>query len=232
MTAFRRTALTHAPHHTPARPAPTRRTSARHRGTALGLVAVGALLLAACGSDGDDAGMNGMNHASGTSSAAAPSGAAGSGGFNDADVTFAQTMIPHHRQALEMAELADGRASDAGIKDLAGAIEKAQDPEISIMTGWLKSWGRPTTADSMAGMDMAGDGMMSGKDMTELKAMKGREFDTMFARMMIDHHHGAIAMARTERSDGENTDTKKLAGDIVTGQSAEVKRLRSILDRL
>ncbi|WP_406374886.1 DUF305 domain-containing protein [Streptomyces sp. NBC_00647] len=218
MTAFRRTALTHAPHHSPGHPAPTRRTPARHRGTALAVVAVGALLLAACGSDGDDAG---MNHTGGTSSAKATSGAAGSGGFNDADVMFAQAMIPHHRQALEMAELADGRASDAEIKDLAGAIEKAQDPEITTMTGWLKSWGRPTTAGSMAGMDM-----------TELKAMKGREFDTMFARMMIDHHNGAITMAKTERSDGKNTGTKKLADDIVTGQSAEVRRLRSILDRL
>ncbi|MET9404430.1 DUF305 domain-containing protein [Streptomyces sp. NPDC002935] len=220
---------------------PTRRTPVRHRVVAVGVVAVGALLLSACGSDGDDEGMSGMNHGSGKKSATATPEAAGSGGFNDADVTFAQMMIPHHRQAVEMAELADGRAADAAIKDLAGKIEQAQDPEINTMTGWLKSWNKPTAEgsthgtdgmDGMDGMDMGGDGMMSDKDMTELKAMKGREFDTMFARMMIDHHNGAITMAKTERSGGKNTEAKKLAGDIVTGQSAEVKRLRSILDRI
>ncbi|MFE9876204.1 DUF305 domain-containing protein [Streptomyces sp. NPDC005784] len=222
----------------PTRPMPTRRTPARHRVVAVGLVAVGALLLAACGSAGDDEGMRGMHHGGDTSSATATAGAAGSGGFNDADVTFAQMMIPHHRQAVEMAELADGRAADAEIKDLAGRIEKAQDPEINTMTGWLKSWNKPTNGGSMAGtdgmggMDMGGDGMMSDKDMTRLKALKGRAFDTMFARMMIDHHNGAITMAKTERSGGKNTETKKLADDIVTGQSAEVSRLRSILDRL
>lgn len=37
------------------------------------------------------------------------------GAFNDADVSFAQMMIPHHEQALEMAGLADERASNARI---------------------------------------------------------------------------------------------------------------------
>ena len=57
-------------------------------------------------------------------------------------------MIPHHEQALEMAELADDRASDAEIKDLAGKIEEAQDPEIRTMKGWLESWNKPTAASS------------------------------------------------------------------------------------
>jgi uncharacterized protein (DUF305 family) len=141
-------------------------------------------------------------------------------------------MIPHHQQAVEMAKLADGRASDAEVKDLAGKIEKAQDPEITTMTGWLKSWGKPTTASSMPGMDMSGDGMMSDKDMKELKGMKGTAFDKMFAQMMIDHHNGAISMARTEQKSGKNADAKKLADDIVTSQSDQVKQLQSILDRL
>lgn len=62
--------------------------------------------------------------------------------------------------------------------------------------------------------------------------MKGTEFDKMFAQMMIKHHNGAISMAKDEQKNGKNTDAKKMAGDIVTGQSAEVKQLQSILDRL
>lgn len=205
-----------------------RRRPARHRITAVGLVAAGALLISACGSDHD--GANSMDHGGGASTATATARA---GDFNDADVTFAQAMIPHHEQAVAMAQLAGGRASDAEIKDIAAKIEKAQDPEIKTMTGWLNSWGRPTGMPSMAGMDHSGtDGMMSDKDMTGLKAMKGTEFDKMFAQMMIDHHNGAISMAGTERKSGRNTDAKKMADAIVTGQSAEVKQLKGILDRL
>ncbi|MFD8231652.1 DUF305 domain-containing protein [Streptomyces sp. NPDC059696] len=208
-----------------------RRKSTR-RIAAASIVATGALLLTACGGDGDD--MSGMDHGSGSSSATASAEAgAKTGDFNDADVTFAQMMIPHHEQALEMAKLADGRASDAEIKDLAGKIEQAQDPEIKTMKSWLTSWNKPTAMESMPGMDHGSmNGMMSDADMKELQAMKGKEFDKMFAEMMIDHHNGAIAMAKDEQKNGKNADTKKMAGDIVKGQSAEVEQLQSILDRL
>ena len=225
------TAFTRAPRRTPV-----------HRMTAVGVAAAGALLLSACG-NGDDT--SGMDHGSSGSGKGSASAAAESGEFNKADVLFAQTMIPHHQQALEMAELADGRASDSELKDIVGKIEKAQEPEIKTMTGWLKSWKQPTAMESMPGMDHSGmegmegmegkgtmPGMMSGKQMKELKAMKGPEFDKMFAEMMIDHHNGAISMAEDEQKNGRNADAVKMAGDIATGQSAEVKQLQKILDRL
>lgn len=223
MTAFTRAAL--------------RRKPAR-RLAAVGLVAAGSLFLAACGGDGDD--MSGMDHGSNNSSASATATGQAAGSaeqgkdFNDADVTFAQMMIPHHEQALAMAKLADGRASDAEVKDIAQKIENAQDPEIKTMKGWLESWGKPTEMESMPGMDHggSGDGMMSEADMDELKGMKGTEFDKAFAEMMIEHHNGAISMAKDEQKNGKFADAKKMADDIVKGQSAEVEQLQSILDRL
>ncbi|MGW0095699.1 DUF305 domain-containing protein [Streptomyces sp. NPDC003328] len=205
-----------------------RRKSTR-RIAAAGVVAAGALLLSACSSDSND--MGSMNHGSSHSSSPAATATATAAAYNDADVHFAQMMIPHHEQAVEMAKLADGRAADSEIKNIASKIEKAQDPEIKTMTSWLQSWGKPTAMGDMPGMDM-GDGMMSEKDMKELEAMKGTEFDKMFAQMMIDHHNGAISMAKTEQKDGKNADAVKMAGDIVTGQSAEVTQLQSILNRL
>ncbi|MET7607892.1 DUF305 domain-containing protein [Streptomyces avermitilis] len=224
------------------------RSSAPRRAlVAAGTAAVLALTLAACGSgDSKDSSMPGMHHGSG--STAGPSSSASSspsstpsstGRFNNADVTFAQQMIPHHQQAVEMAQLADGRASDQDVKDLAAAIEKAQDPEISTMRGWLKSWGKPSssTASGMPGMhhgagvtDMAG--MMSDEHMTALKAAQGAAFDKMFAQMMIDHHEGAITMAEDERKSGRSADAKRLAGTVITNQTAEIAKMNRILDRL
>ncbi|MFD3931016.1 DUF305 domain-containing protein [Streptomyces sp. NPDC058614] len=219
-------------------------SAARRRNlAAAGTVAVLALALSACGSsDGStshDSSMPGMNHGSGSASASATPDSA----FNDADVMFAQQMIPHHQQAVEMAELADGRADDQEIKDLAAAIEKAQGPEINTMEGWLKSWGKPLPSASASVGDMAGmdhgssdssamPGAMSDQDMTDLKAAKGKDFDKEFAQLMIGHHQGAITMAEDEQKNGTNADAKKLAAAIVTAQTAEIEKMNEILDRL
>jgi uncharacterized protein (DUF305 family) len=158
------------------------------------------------------------------------SGSASSGatGHNAADVMFAQMMIPHHRQAIAMTDLVGSRASSEQVRRIARQIAGAQNPEIRTMSGWLRSWGEKVPAAGAAGgMDMA-DGMMSDADMAELKAARGERFDALFARMMIAHHEGAIAMARDEQSDGTDPDAKRLAGQIVRSQTAEVETLRGI----
>jgi uncharacterized protein (DUF305 family) len=192
-----------------------------------GVAGVAALMLVAgCGDGGD---MSGMDHGSGaTGATAAPASGAT---FNDADVSFAQNMIPHHRQAVQMAELAASRASDPEIKQLAAQMKAAQDPEIKTLTGWLTAWGRPT--EPPRGHDaMAMPGMMSDADMTKLAAASGKDFDRMFAEMMIAHHKGAIQMARDEQARGTNPDAKALAATIERTQADEVSRLERILDRL
>ncbi|MER8041371.1 DUF305 domain-containing protein [Streptomyces sp. NPDC094032] len=193
-----------------------------------GAVAAAGLLLAACSGSGSGDSMGGMDHGgkATTSASAAPSSA---GAFNDADVMFAQMMIPHHEQALEMAKLADGRAEDAEIKKLVGEIEKAQDPEIQKMKGWLKTWGKP---ESMGGGGHGMAGMMSDTDMKALSATKGKAFDRKFAELMIAHHEGAVEMAKTEQTNGSDAAAKQVADDVVRTQAAEIAQLKKILERL
>ncbi|MCX2184549.1 DUF305 domain-containing protein [Streptomyces sp. SKN60] len=208
--------------------------TAARRLAVTGAVAAAGLLLAACGGSGDGDSMSGMDHGGKTSASASASAGAGSsaGSFNDADVMFAQMMIPHHEQALAMAELADGRAEDAEIKKIVGAIEKAQDPEIRKMKSWLKAWGRPEAMEGggHAGHSMAG--MMSGAEMKELAAAKGRDFDRRFAELMIAHHEGAVSMAKSEQQGGADPEARKVADDVVRTQAAEIAQLKQILARL
>jgi uncharacterized protein (DUF305 family) len=156
--------------------------------------------------------------------------------FNQADVTFAQEMIPHHQQAIEMAQLAQDRAADPEVKDLAARIEVAQDPEIQTMTGWLESWGKDVPSDGMDHGDggMSGEdkpGMMTEEEMADLEAAGGAEFDQMFLTMMIEHHEGAIEMARTEQADGQNADAVALAEKIGADQAAEIATMEDLLQR-
>ncbi|MFG2292282.1 DUF305 domain-containing protein [Streptomyces sp. NPDC048603] len=208
------------------------------RRTAAVLAAGGAaLVLAACGSeDTGSAGHGG--HAAKSPSASAPASPVGQGGHNAADVAFAQGMIPHHRQAVEMAALAPTRAESAEVKKLAEEIRKAQDPEIKTLTGWLTAWGEQVPAEGAAdhsghgGSGSAGaGGMMTAEEMTKLKDAKGKAFDTAFMELMIKHHEGAVAMAGTEKTDGSFPDAKKMADAIITSQSAEIARMNTLLGK-
>ncbi|MER6583268.1 DUF305 domain-containing protein [Nonomuraea sp. NPDC001023] len=196
--------------------------------------AAGALvLLTACGTnDTASTAAPGATTASATQSATetATAGASPSQqSFNDADVMFAQMMIPHHQQAVEMAGLAPQRAKDPEIKKLAADIKAAQDPEIQTMKGWLAEWGKPVPSGGM-GHDMPG--IMSAEDMKKLDGAKGAAFDRLFAEQMIAHHEGAIEMARTEQASGVNPQAKGLAKAIESTQQAEVAQLRKLLERL
>ncbi|MGI5204880.1 DUF305 domain-containing protein [Spirillospora sp. CA-108201] len=192
-----------------------------------------AIALAACGDD-DNGGSpaHSMPAHSMPAHSAAPGGAQ-AGSHNGQDVMFAQMMIPHHRQAVEMAGLAATRASSADVKALAAAIRKAQEPEIQQLGAWLKSWGAPVPSPGttgMGGMHHGGtDGMMSEKDMEELEAAKGEAFDKAFLRMMIEHHEGAVAMAKAEQSTGRFPPAKRMAATIISSQTAEITKMKTLL---
>jgi uncharacterized protein (DUF305 family) len=154
-----------------------------------------------------------------------------SGPHNEIDSMFATDMIPHHRQAVEMAKLASTAASDPRIKALAERIERTQDAEIAFMAGWLKAWGDAVPApDEMHSAH--GPGMMTHAEMEDLKTVKGSTFDKMFADMMVRHHQGALQMAGVTKEQGQNPAVRALATNVVITQTAEVAELTEILDSL
>lgn len=190
------------------------------------LAAIGALGLAACGGNVQSSSSSPAQTVAG----AAPAPAAVD--FNTADVEFAQSMIQHHQQAVEMADIALDSSVGAGaqVLDLATRIKGAQDPEIAMMSGWLTSWGQPMQMDTSMSQDMhLTDGMMTDAEMADLHNLKGAEFDTMWMQMMIRHHTGAITMAQTVKTSGMNTDVVALAGQVITAQQSEIDEMKTIL---
>ncbi|MBT2510819.1 DUF305 domain-containing protein [Streptomyces sp. ISL-98] len=199
------------------------------RAAAAAAAATAALVLAACGGNNDSsAGHSGHNASSPTASPTAEQGE-----HNAADVTFAKGMIPHHRQAVEMAALAESRARSAEVKKLAGEIKKAQAPEIKTLSGWLTSWGEevPKEDESAEHAGHSMSGMMTNDEMDKLETSSGKAFDTAFMEMMIKHHEGAIEMAETEQSDGAYKPAKDMAGNIIDSQSAEITRMNKLLGK-
>jgi uncharacterized protein (DUF305 family) len=156
-----------------------------------------------------------------------------------ADIAFTQLMIPHHQQAIQMADLAASNAVSPEVKALAAQIKAAQGPEITMMGQWLAGWGGPSTMPSATandsttgGMGMGGmtvAGMMSAADMTNLGHATGAAFDTMWLQMMITHHQGAIAMAQQLATTTTNPQVKALAEAITASQTAEITTMQQML---
>jgi uncharacterized protein (DUF305 family) len=196
------------------------------------LLIVGVAVLGACSNTQEPA-----HDMSTMSSPAAEQSPDASTQFNDADVEFAQMMIPHHQQAVEMSDLiTDKSGIDPRVLDLAAQIKEAQAPEIEQLTQWLEQWGAPVpesgSMDWMGSMDHGSmNGMMSADDMEALEDASGAEAGRLFLSQMISHHQGAIAMAQTEVDEGQNPDAIAMAESIVDTQQAEISTMTELLAR-
>lgn len=211
---------------------------------------VAAALVAGCSNQSTD-GAAKTSATSATSASASPqtSGAQDTAAHNDADVMFAQHMIPHHQQAVEMSDvLLAKQGIDPRVTELATQIKGAQAPEIEQMQGWLKQWGNPPMPSmsqmpqqghgdmghgSMGQGDMpAMQGMVSEADMTALRNAQGVEAAKLYLTHMIAHHEGAITMAQDEIKDGQYAAAVEMAHAIVKTQQQEIDTMRQILGSL
>lgn len=201
---------------------------------ALSVAAV--LTLASCGSSGEEE-MQGMDHdGSGarsmeeTTSAGVGGGSTGMGAEASrravapngeySDAAFVDAMIPHHEGALEMAEVAPGKAEHEEIRTLAREIVAAQQAEIEELGRIRDGLGGST-------MDMSG-GEMGGMSMSEdpRALAEARPFDRAFIDAMTPHHESAIEMANVALEESEDPEIQEIAENIVAGQERELSQMR------
>lgn len=208
--------------------------------TAAALAAL--LTVTACSGSGTQAGSS----TSPARSAGLSSSPAGTQAHNDEDLKFAQQMIPHHQQAIQMSDIILGKQGiDPRVTELANQINAAQRPEIQTMQAWLGQWGQPTTPTMPGGNATPGmpshsgmppmpamSGMMSEQDMQALQKAEGLDASKLFLSQMIEHHQGAITMADNEIKSGQYPPATALARSIVTNQQQEIDTIQSILGSL
>jgi uncharacterized protein (DUF305 family) len=197
---------------------------------ALAGVLAASLGLAGCaaGSGTSGGGMHSNHDSSSPMSSMVPDANAD---HNQADIMFAQMMIPHHAQAVEMSGIVLAKPGlPADVTALATRIKDAQAPEIETMTGWLKGWNVPTMMSDQSGQGMSG--MVDAEGLDKLKAAQGNEAARLFMEQMTGHHEGAIEMAGQEIGQGKYPDAIQLARDIVTAQEAEIAEMKKLLAAL
>jgi len=212
----------------------------------LATLAASALFVTACSGSATNGGAPSVTTSVSSSATASDNTTA----HNDADVAFAQGMIPHHEQAIEMSDMLIGKQGvDPAVVSLANRIKSAQTPEIEKMQGWLQQWGVSSTPampghnmpghdmsggggmGDMPGMGAGGHGMMSDADMAALQNAQGAQAGRLFLEQMIEHHEGAVVMAQQEIDTGTFAAAVDMARSIVTSQQAEIDEMRAMLDR-
>ncbi|MFL4473673.1 DUF305 domain-containing protein [Paeniglutamicibacter sp. MACA_103] len=182
----------------------------------------GSLLLAGCAPAATE--HTGTDHAAGKEA----SRQAPDEHHNSADTMFAQMMIPHHEQAVEMSEIMlDKDSLSPELAKLATEIKQAQAPEISLMESWLAAWGEPRTI----GHDMEMDGMLGTAELDALKSSRGSKAEELFLQQMIEHHLGATKMAEEALASGKDPKVLELSGDIISTQNAEISQMREMLKK-
>jgi uncharacterized protein (DUF305 family) len=153
---------------------------------------------------------------------------------NDADIRFVRDMIVHHQQAVWMAELAPERASSRDVKGLASRIADVQGPEIDMMNRWLSQHAVPTVNPTApehghGGGAVSMPGMVTEEQFRELEDARGDAFDTLFLRLMIAHHQGALTMAEEVRTSGVDVRVQEIADDVVAEQTDEIRTMQGWL---
>ena len=141
------------------------------------------------------------------------------------DLQFIDMMSKHHRGAIDMAKMAQGKVRNPGLKALVKSIPVDQQKEIDQMKSWRDQW--------YPGAAMADNGTMPGMssgmnmDMTRMQSMKaGPDFDGMFIDMMVPHHESAIAMSRDAIDKAQHPEIKALAQQIIDAQTKEIDQMK------
>lgn len=155
-------------------------------------------------------------------------GVSESANFTGADVMFLQMMIPHHQQAIDMADVAAQISKNLELLKLASDIKSEQSAEIIQMRAWLKE--AKASEDAGHSMHEMG-GMLSSEDFANLKAATGSNFDKLWLEGMIGHHDGAIHMTNMI-IDADNLELKKFGQGIVKSQAAQIEQMKEMLKRI
>jgi len=162
--------------------------------------------------------------------------------YTAADVQFVAGMIGHHAQAVQMAGWAPSHGASPAVRVLCERIVVAQNDEIAFAQRWLREHDQPVPpADPrghvMPGMDhpMLMPGMLTPDQMAQLDAARGRDFDRLFLRFMIQHHQGALTMVGqllAAPGAAENGPIFRFAADVNADQTTEIDRMTRMLDAL
>ncbi len=147
----------------------------------------------------------------------------GMGMTGDVDALFIEQMIPHHEEAIAMADLAIERAQRPEIRELATDIKRVQSAEIEQMRTWYRERYGEDVPLPRFGPGMMGGMMVRSFDPSGLG--RGGAFDRRFIEQMVPHHRMGIMMARMAGTTTRRVEIAALTESMIDTQSSEITEM-------
>ncbi|MFC5820189.1 DUF305 domain-containing protein [Nonomuraea harbinensis] len=148
--------------------------------------------------------------------------------YGEADIRFSQEMIPHHRQTIQLAGLAEGRADNLYVQDLGGRLIALEQADIDKMASWLREWKRKVPPDD-AKVAHSMPGMLSAEQIKVLEGMSGAEFDKSWLTVLSRHLASGTEMAEKVLDQGRHQPTLRLAKEMIKNQRATIAEIAGLL---
>ncbi|MDG4662990.1 DUF305 domain-containing protein [Mycobacterium sp. 236(2023)] len=189
------------------------------------------LLLAGCGGDGDAS----VDATTTPLIPDTPVITEAPAGYNAADVAFAETMVPHHQQAVDLSTTATQRSTNPELIALANQIVATQQPEINILNVFLVQWSENPDArtDPDAGddpLEPSIQGMVDDATVAKLESLSGAEFDKLWLESMVGQTQGGVDIADDEIANGVNVDAIAVAKAIAAELEPQVAQMKQMLE--
>jgi uncharacterized protein (DUF305 family) len=134
---------------------------------------------------------------------------------DQADIRFAQHMVPHLLQTTAIVDLAQDRISHPELARLADAIDRQGQAHLARLQGWLASRG-------LAPYDPQQDpNRRTETDLQRLARIRGASFDPAFLKVMTARHRAGSKLAATEARQGSVPELRQLAQQLLAQQQAQ-----------
>ena len=143
------------------------------------------------------------------------------------DIQFLDTMIAHHRQEIEMAELAATKSQNEEVKNKAQLLVDDQKSDISKMQGIRDD----IQEKAPEAINLGLDGMLN-SDVKGLNSQTAKNFDEKFLKAMIKHKEGGKQMAKDATRRAKNAKVKQVAGEISSREAGEIAELKDMLSKM
>lgn len=146
------------------------------------------------------------------------SAAAGS----SAEQTWALKMIPHHQGALDMSQALLKQSPNGPMHEMAQKTIAEQTKDIAELEKWVQS--HPASGGQQVNPFAETEQQMHQKMM----AASGPDAYRTWALKMIEHHQGAVDMARRVLQDAKDPEVRRMAQKTIDMQSKDIEKLRSM----
>lgn len=160
---------------------------------------------------------------------------------SESEMRFMRAMLAHHLEGMELLELAVNKAETRGLRTLAMRMRSNYESDIAAIAQWLRDRepslasviSRSTPSVEHQGVFTESPGMLTPRQVANLRQATGRSFETSFLTISIQHHFAARQTLDSLMASGRaavDEVVSRIVDNLLSEQNAYVGQMRRMLN--